>query len=82
MCPLNQWDSLRNFILDSKAEKSNNLVEQRMKPIKLDLKKSQNIRSGRCVKTTAHLLFIAVKTSSMIYDITYKLKIKSDFSQI
>lgn len=43
---LRQWDNLRNFILDGKAEISNNLVEQRMKPIKLDLKNSQNIGSG------------------------------------
>lgn len=40
---LKQWDNLKNFILDGKAEISNNLVEQRMKPIKLDLKNSQNI---------------------------------------
>lgn len=47
---LNQWDNLRNFILDGKVEISNNLVEQWMKPIKLDLKNSQNIGSENAAK--------------------------------
>ena len=52
---LNQWDNLRNFILDGKAEISNNLVEQRMKPIKLDLKNSQNIGSEDAAKRHAFM---------------------------
>ena len=42
---LNQWESLRNFILDGRVQLSNNLCEQRMKPIKLNLKVCQNIGS-------------------------------------
>ena len=52
---LNQWENLRNFILDGKAEISNNLVEQRMKPIKLDLKNSQNIGSEAAAKRHAFM---------------------------
>lgn len=42
---LNQWHSLRNFIMDGRVQVSNNLCEQRMKTIKLDLKNCQNIGS-------------------------------------
>lgn len=42
---LNQWHSLRNFIMDGRVQISNNLCEQRMKTIKLDLKNCQNIGS-------------------------------------
>ena len=35
---LNQWESLRNFVLDGRVQLSNNLCEQRMKAIKLNLK--------------------------------------------
>lgn len=42
---LNQYDYLSDFILDGKAEISNNLVEQRIKLINLDLKNSHNIGS-------------------------------------
>lgn len=52
---LNQWNSLRNFILDGRIELSNNLVEQRMKPIKLDLKNSQNIGSEDAAKRHAFM---------------------------
>lgn len=52
---LNQWDNLRNYILDGKVEISNNLVEQRMKPIKLDLKNSQNIGSEDAAKRHAFM---------------------------
>jgi hypothetical protein len=41
----NQAETLRNFILDGNAEISNNLCEQRMKPIKLSLRNCQNIGS-------------------------------------
>lgn len=41
----NQEQTLRNFVLDGNAEISNNLVEQRMKPIKLSMKNCQNIGS-------------------------------------
>ena len=52
---LHQWDNLRNFILDGKAEILNNLVEQRMKPIKLDLKNNQNIGSEAAAKRHAFM---------------------------
>ena len=42
---LSQLDSLRNFFFVVNAEISNNHCEQRMKPIKLDLKNCQNIGS-------------------------------------
>jgi len=41
----NQAETLRNFIFNGKAEISNNLCEQRMKPIKLSLKNCQDIGS-------------------------------------
>lgn len=40
---LNQWSSLKNFIESGLVEISNNLCEQRMKPIKLNRKNCQNI---------------------------------------
>lgn len=40
---LNQWESLRNYILDGRVQLSNNLCEQRMKPIKRNLKVCQNM---------------------------------------
>ena len=42
---LNQWKSLVNFIKDGRVQISNNLCEQRMKPVKLNLKNCQNIGS-------------------------------------
>ena len=35
---LNQWKLLDNFIKDGRVQISNNLCEQRMKPVKLNLK--------------------------------------------
>lgn len=52
---LNQWDSLRNYILDGKVQISNNLVEQRMKTIKLDLKNCQNIGSEDAARKAAFM---------------------------
>ena len=52
---LTQWDSLRNFLFDGKAEISNNLCEQRMKPIKLDLKNCQNIGSEGAAENAAFM---------------------------
>ena len=56
---LNQWQNLRNFIMDGKVEISNNLVEQRMKTIKLDMKNCQNIGSEDAARRAAfmHSLF-------------------------
>lgn len=51
----NQTETLRNFILDGKAEISNNLCEQRMKPIKLDLKNCQNIGSESAAENAAFM---------------------------
>src|SRR5574344_2171049 len=52
---LNQWQSLRNFILNGKVEISNNLVEQRMKTIKLAMKNSQNIGSEEAAERHAFM---------------------------
>lgn len=51
----NQKESLRNFLLDGTAELSNNGCEQRMKPIKLDLKNSQNIGSEKAAEGAAFM---------------------------
>ena len=50
---LNQWKSLENFIKDGRVQISNNLCEQRMKPVKLNLKNCQNIGSEDAAKNTA-----------------------------
>ena len=42
---INQWKSLKNILKDGSAEISNNLCEQRMKPVKLLLKNCMNIGS-------------------------------------
>lgn len=51
----NQAETLRNFILDGNAEISNNLCEQRMKPIKLSLKNCQNIGSEGAAENAAFM---------------------------
>ncbi len=51
----NQTEILRNFIHDGKVEISNNLCEQRMKPIKLDLKNCQNIGSEGAAENAAFM---------------------------
>ena len=51
----NQTEILRNFIQDGKVEISNNLCEQRMKPIKLDLKNCQNIGSEGAAQNAAFM---------------------------
>lgn len=55
---LNQWHSLRTYIMDGRVQISNNLCEQRMKTIKLDLKNCQNIGSEDAAMKAAfmHLL--------------------------
>ena len=50
---LNQWKSLGNFIKDGRVQISNNLCEQRMKPVKLNLKNCQNIGSENAAENTA-----------------------------
>lgn len=52
---VNQKESLRNFLRDGTAELSNNLCEQRMKPIKLDLKNCQNIGSEEAAEDAAFM---------------------------
>lgn len=52
---MNQWESLRNFILDGRVQLSNNLCEQRMKPIKLNLKVSQNIGSETAAENASFM---------------------------
>ena len=52
---LNQWESLRNFILDGRVQLSNNLCEQRMKPIKLNLKVCQNIGSEMAAENASFM---------------------------
>ena len=51
----NQKETLRNFLKDGIAELSNNLCEQRMKPVKLDLKNCQNIGSEEAAKDAAFM---------------------------
>ena len=60
---LNQWESLRNFILDGRVQLSNNLCEQRMKPIKLNLKVCQNIGSETAAEN-ASFMFSLMESSS------------------
>ncbi len=50
---LNQWKSPENFIKDGRVQISNNLCEQRMKPVKLNLKNCQNIGSENAAENTA-----------------------------
>lgn len=50
---LNQWQSLENYITSGLVEISNNLCEQRMKPIKLTLKNCQNIGSEEAAERAA-----------------------------
>lgn len=52
---LNQWKSLENFIKDGRVQISNNLCEQRMKPVKLNLKNCQNIGSENAAKNAAFI---------------------------
>jgi len=52
---LNQWNNLRNYILNGQVQISNNLVEQRMKPIKLNLKVCQNIGSEPAAEDAAFI---------------------------
>jgi hypothetical protein len=52
---LNQRTSLRNFLNDGRADLSNNLCEQRMKPIKLDMKTCQNIGSEAAAQNAAFM---------------------------
>jgi hypothetical protein len=52
---LNQEESLKNFIKDGRADISNNLCEQRMKPIKLNMKNCQNIGSEDAAEDAAFM---------------------------
>lgn len=52
---LNQWKSLRNILKDGTAEISNNLCEQRMKPVKLLLKNCMNIGSEDAAENSAFI---------------------------
>jgi transposase len=60
---LNQWESLRKFILDGRVQISNNLVEQRMKAIKLNMKVCQNIGSERAAENAAFIFSITESCS-------------------
>lgn len=52
---INQWKSLRNILKDGTAEISNNLCEQRMKPVKLLLKNCMNIGSEAAAESSAFI---------------------------
>lgn len=52
---INQWKSLRNILKDGSAEISNNLCEQRMKPVKLLLKNCMNIGSEAAAEKSAFI---------------------------
>ena len=64
---LNQWESLRNFILDGRVQLSNNLCEQRMKPIKPNLKVCQNIGSE-----------MAAENASFMFSLMESCKLKEE----
>jgi Transposase IS66 family. len=55
---LNQWSSLKNFIESGLVEISNNLCEQRMKPVKLNMKNCQNIGSERAAENAAFMFSV------------------------
>ena len=50
---INQWKSLKNILKDGSAEISNNLCEQRMKPVKLLLKNCMNVGSEDAAENSA-----------------------------
>ena len=52
---INQWKSLRNILKDGSAEISNNLCEQRKKPVKLLLKNCMNIGSEAAAENSAFI---------------------------
>ena len=52
---LNQWKYLRNILKDDAAEISNNLCEQRMKPVKLLLNNCMNIGSENVAENSAFI---------------------------
>ena len=52
---INQWKSLRNILKDGSAEISNNLCEQRMKPVKLLLKNCMNIGTENAAEKSAFI---------------------------
>ena len=52
---INQWKSLKNILKDGSAEISNNLCEQRMKPVKLLLKNCMNIGSEDAAENSAFI---------------------------
>ncbi len=55
----NQWKYLSNILASGVAEISNNLSEQRVKPIKLSLKNCQNIGSEEAAKRHAFMHSLA-----------------------
>ena len=52
---INQWKSLKNILKDGAVEISNNLCEQRMKPVKLLLKNCMNIGSEDAAGNSAFI---------------------------
>ena len=52
---INHWKSLINILKDGSAEISNNLCEQRMKPVKLLLKNCMNIGSEAAAENSAFI---------------------------
>ena len=52
---INLWKSLKNTLKDGSAEISNNLCEQRMKPVKLLLKNCMNIGSENAAGNSAFI---------------------------
>lgn len=52
---LNQWERLKNIVLDGRVQLSNNLCEQRMKPIKLNLNICQNIGSETAAENASFM---------------------------
>lgn len=52
---INRWKSLKNILKDGAVEISNNLCEQRMKPVKLLLKNCMNIGSEDAAENSAFI---------------------------
>lgn len=61
---INQWKSLKNILKDGSAEISNNLCEQRMKPVKLLLKNCMNIGSEAAAENSA-FIFSLIKSCKL-----------------
>lgn len=77
---LNQWPTLENIMKTGIAELSNNLCEQRMKPIKLNLKNSQTIGSEDAAKR--HCIAYSLVESCRLLGISVMQYFRELFSRL